>query len=722
MNESETRGTLQPGEILNNTYVIDMLVGLGGTGEVYRAHNKVTGRLLAVKILRREFAADENFINLMRREASVLHEVVDDAVVRYYDLLESDTHGGFVFLVMEFIEGPSLAQIIKEKGPMAPADLMKIAGRVAKGLKAAHDKKAFHRDLSPDNVILRDSSPDKAVLIDFGIARDVNENAQTVVGDGFAGKYQYASPEQMDGKVDARSDLYSLGITLLTGFRGKPMGVGASLMEIVQTKMKVVDTSDIPEPLGGLIARLVAPRPEDRFQSALAVIQALRSGAPAPDSEATVIAPRVTTTPGAYQSQTGRGAVSLPAEPTSTGRKGGGLKWLFVLLLLGAIGGGGWYFGLGPGKEMVFGPQFPIEENWQFEARFAGGNLQVQGFVQGPEAAAELRSALGLATDAGDLQNASGAPISDWETRLAALVTAARPLSEWSLAVDGLNARIEGTAQDDAQSDAVSAGLRAAATSAGMTVSIALRSESQPLALADVEAAIKRYETCGPLRPSGGDGVALQATDRLAVSGIIAREGDIDVLRTALDDVLDGRAVDLNLAVLNEPVCLVDNLLPSRSSIVVNLDFLYGDREGEARDGVYYLGENPVIDVTLPASAVGYLTAFYVDQEGQVFHLLPHMARPENNLVRLGEIDGALRRVRLTWPVAEASTSQLGFNVVEPVGTNMVVAIVSDTPLFDRLRPRAESVSAFMDAFREKAAFLQLGTTMVTRRYLVTDK
>ncbi|MEX0970459.1 MAG: serine/threonine-protein kinase [Paracoccaceae bacterium] len=722
MNESETRGTLQPGEILNNTYVIDMLVGLGGTGEVYRAHNKVTGRLLAVKILRREFAADENFINLMRREASVLHEVVDDAVVRYYDLLESDTHGGFVFLVMEFIEGPSLAQIIKEKGPMAPGDLMKIAGRVAKGLKAAHDKKAFHRDLSPDNVILRDGSPDKAVLIDFGIARDVNENAQTVVGDGFAGKYQYASPEQMDGKVDARSDLYSLGITLLTGFRGKPMGVGASLMEIVQTKMKVVDTSDIPEPLGGLIARLVAPRPEDRFQSAQAVIQALRSGAPVPDSEATVIAPRITTTPGAYQSHTGRTSVNLPPEPISAKRKGGGLKWLFIVLLLGAMGGGGWYFGLGPGKGMIFGPSYPLEDSWQFEARFADGRLQVESHVQGPEGAADLRAALGLADDAGDLENASGAPLTDWEMRMAALVAAARPLSEWSVIVNGLSATIEGVAQDEAQSSAVTMALRAAATPAGIVLNIALRSESRPLELAIIESAIKRYETCGPLRPSGGDGVVLQAGDRLAVSGIIARESDIEVLQAALDDVLDGRQVDFNLAVLNEPVCLIDNMLPSRSSIVVNLDFRYGDREGEARDGVYHLGENPVIEVTLPSGAVGYLTAFYVDQEGQVFHLLPHMSRPENNLVRLGEMDGALRRVRLSWPVAEASTEQLGFNVVEPVGTNMVVAIVTDTPLFDRMRPRAESVSAFMDAFRGRAMVLELSQTMVTRRYLVTEE
>jgi len=730
LSESDNTGTLQPGEVLNNTYVIDMLVGLGGTGEVYRAHNKVTGRLLAVKILRREFASDENFINLMRREASVLHEVVDDAVVRYYDLLESDTHGGFVFLVMEFIEGPSLAQIIKEKGPVAPADLMKIAGRIAKGLKAAHDKKAFHRDLSPDNVILRDGSPDKAVLIDFGIARDVNENAQTVVGDGFAGKYQYASPEQMDGKVDARSDLYSLGITLLTGFRGKPMGVGASLMEIVQTKMQVVDTSALPSPLGPLVAQLVAPRPEDRFQSADAVLLALKGGRAALPiyDGATIIAPRAGSTPGAYVSQTGHSAptshakTTLPPEPVASRKGGGGLKWVMILVLLAALGGGGWYFGMGPGKEMLLGPDYPLEDSWQFDASFNNGQLLVDGHVQGPEAAAELRSALGLAADEGQLENASGAPSADWEAHMAALVNAARPLSQWELAVEGATATLKGTAADAAQVESVDRATRAAASAADLTLNIALQPNVQPVELAVIESAIRQYESCGTLRASGGDGVVLQAGEALALSGIVAREGDLDVLRAGLEDVLDGRQIDFNLAVLNEPVCLIDNMLPAQSSLVLNLDFGYGDREGEARDGVYHLGENPVIEATLPAGAVGFLTAFYVDMDGQVFHLLPHMARPDNNIEDVGAVDGAIRRVRLSWPVAEASTSQLGFNVVEPFGTNMIVAILTDTPLFDRLRPRAESIGAFMEAFRGRSMVLDLSQTMVTRRYLVTEE
>jgi serine/threonine protein kinase len=203
---------LHAGELLNNTYVIEKLIGSGGTGEVYLAKNIVSGRKFAIKILKREFSQNEAFINLMRREADVLHNVINDAVVRYNELLKSEMHGGFVFLVMEFIEGQQLAEIMQSTGAMDANALLQIAARMGQGLAAAHAQNAFHRDISPDNIILPGGNPTKAKLIDFGIARDISENAQTVVGGGFAGKYQYASPEQLNGDVDARSDLYSLGV------------------------------------------------------------------------------------------------------------------------------------------------------------------------------------------------------------------------------------------------------------------------------------------------------------------------------------------------------------------------------------------------------------------------------------------------------------------------------------------------------------------------------
>jgi len=219
-------GLLKPGAVLNNTYRIEGLVGEGGTGEVYRAVNTASERTVAVKILKEQFSQDPKFIDLMRRE--LLHNVSDDAVVRYYDLLRTaDDQGGLYFLVMDYIDGPSVADLMN-KGPVSVDTLMILARRVTQGLAACHGASIFHRDISPDNIILRDGDPAQATLIDFGIAKDVRPDAKTVVGGGFAGKYEYAAPEQLDGIADGRSDIYSFGMTLIAAARGESPKLAAS--------------------------------------------------------------------------------------------------------------------------------------------------------------------------------------------------------------------------------------------------------------------------------------------------------------------------------------------------------------------------------------------------------------------------------------------------------------------------------------------------------------
>ena len=107
---------------------------------------------------------------------------------------------------------------------------------MAEGLHAAHTRNIVHRDLSPDNIILRDGDPAQAVIIDFGIAKDTNPGAETIVGNEFAGKYSYAAPEQLSGRTDARADIYSLGALLLANFRGASPQLGANPMEVVENK------------------------------------------------------------------------------------------------------------------------------------------------------------------------------------------------------------------------------------------------------------------------------------------------------------------------------------------------------------------------------------------------------------------------------------------------------------------------------------------------------
>lgn len=259
------------GEILNHTYEIEGVLGRGGTGEIYRARNLISGRIVAVKALNRRFSGNDDYIGLMRREEQ-LRDVIDDAVVRYTECSRSD--GGHVFLVMDHIEGPSLAQAM-EAGRIEARDLLIVAHRVAEGLRAAHRHGIVHRDLSPDNIILRGGAPERATIIDFGIAKDLSAGAQTIVGNDFAGKYEYAAPEQIDGRAEPRSDLYALGATLLAAFRGEAPFAGATPGEIVRRKGRPLDTEGVPEPLRGLIDRLAAPEAERRPASAAAVVEEL---------------------------------------------------------------------------------------------------------------------------------------------------------------------------------------------------------------------------------------------------------------------------------------------------------------------------------------------------------------------------------------------------------------------------------------------------------------
>lgn len=722
MNQED--GILKAGELLNNTYVIEELVGQGGTGEVYLAKNIVSGRKFAIKILKQEFANNETFINLMRRESDVLHEVRDDAVVRYNELLKSELHGGFVFLVMEYIEGPQLAEVVKERGSMDEASLLTVAQRMGRGLKAAHDKKAFHRDMSPDNIILPDGDVSKAKLIDFGIARDINDNAQTVVGGGFAGKYQYASPEQMDGNVDARSDLYSLGMTLLRAYRGKPIEVGTSLMEIVKNKAIRPDTRDVPGKLGILITRLVEPRPEDRFQSADEMLAFLSDTAmpPATSSsvfdEATVIAPQT-------QQRRKEQATILPPEPGT--KAGGGGKWILVLVVLAALGGGGWYFGVGPGKELLFGPKYPEADPFILEIASAGGPapIRVSGNVSGPSEGAEIDALLDALFADSSVQStydfASGVPSSTWESDIPKLVEMAIDLTQWKIVVQDQNVFLSGESDD--ANDALEAADDAArnATALGYTLSHNITAALQPLELAALNAEIQAYESCGPLRITGGNGVTVNPDERLTVSGVIARQQDVEVIDLVLQDLVDGRGVDYNLAVLNAPVCMIESMLPAQSSLGIEIVYSYGGKDGLLQDSVYHAGENPVIDVLLPASRVGFFYGFYIDAEGQVFHLMPHKDRPNNVLPAVGTEENGVRTVRLAFPADEATTEKLGFNVIEPFGTSMIVAMVTEIPLFDGLRPRAESVEAFREALSDAQAVVLGARSLVTARYLVTE-
>ena len=259
------------GQVLNNTYEIEGILGRGGTGEVYRARNQVNDRIVALKALNREFSRDDGYLELMKREEE-MRSIMHPAVVRYSE--NSRTADGHVFLVMDYVEGPSLNEKLL-RGGQEVRDLLVVGHRVAEGLVATHAHGIVHRDLSPDNIILKGGDPAEAVIIDFGIAKDTSIGARTIVGNDFAGKYEYAAPEQVDGKAEARSDLYALGASLLAAYRGEIPFQRSTPGEMVRRKHSPLDTQGVPEPLKGVIDWLTAPELDARPRDAAEVVERL---------------------------------------------------------------------------------------------------------------------------------------------------------------------------------------------------------------------------------------------------------------------------------------------------------------------------------------------------------------------------------------------------------------------------------------------------------------
>lgn len=296
MTESRAGDLFQPGDLVNNTYRIEAILGRGGTSDVYRARSEISGRLAALKVLKAEFSSNDDYLVLLTREEEI-RDIRHDAVVRYSE--NNRTAEGHVYLVMDYVDGPGLDQKLGA-GPMSAIDILTVCKRVCEGLEAAHARNIVHRDLSPDNIILRNGDPAQAVIIDFGIAKDTNPGAETIVGSEFAGKYAYAAPEQLSGKTDQRTDIYSLGALLLANFRGRKAEAGQNLLEVVENKKKPLDTQAVPEPLRSILDKMTAPDPDDRFQTAGEVLRALATTHSGPigitpsgmDEDATVIIPQ----------------------------------------------------------------------------------------------------------------------------------------------------------------------------------------------------------------------------------------------------------------------------------------------------------------------------------------------------------------------------------------------------------------------------------------------
>lgn len=659
----------QKGQVINNTYEIEGVLGRGGTGEVYLARNQITGRVVAVKALNRAFSANEAYIELMKREEE-MRNLSSDAVVRYTECSRSAE--GHVYLVMDYVNGAALSELL-ERGGTPARDLMVVAHRVAEGLVATHAKNIVHRDLSPDNIILRGGDPAQAVIIDFGIAKDANAGARTIVGNDFAGKYEYAAPEQLNGKAEPRSDLYALGASLLATFRGQVPDVGGSPGEVVARKQRPLDTQGVPEPLRGLIDDLTQPDPARRPPSAAAVVAEIERQL--------------------------KPSTKAPAGAVRTGgrRRVWPLAAVAVVVLLLA---GGWFSGLVPG---LFGG-LPTASPYVLTAeRAADGSSRLEGDAPGEAARTTIVDAFtaagGAAPAPDGLKLATGTPVDGWDLAVAALIAAAKPLGEWRLDLKDRDASLSGVAPDTATRDAVTRNFTAAAASAGLTPSLRLSAGPARLDAAAVEAIVRPFENCGPLTVTPPPGGSFPMGSTVGVTGNVADQATADKLRAALAAGIGDRTPRVDAAVLDPTLCGLVSLLPAVPAGSLSIRLGYGDRDGPNTTGTYAVGDNPIIDVLLPAQpSDGYLWVAIADVTGNLFNLLPNLGRPDAAVASNGTVEGDKRRVRVAFDLADAKADPKArpyFKVDDTFGKSLMIVFRTDRPLFDTLRPTTETVASF---------------------------
>lgn len=683
------------GQILNNTYEIEGVLGRGGTGEVYRAKNLISGRVVAIKALNAQFSGQEGYIELMRREEQ-MRDIRDDAVVRYTECSRSDQ--GHVFLVMDYIAGPSIAdEMLKRR--LEPRELMIIAHRVAEGLVAAHGQGIVHRDLSPDNVILRDGSPEKATIIDFGIAKDTGAGARTIVGNDFAGKYEYAAPEQMEGRSEARSDLYALGAMLLAAWKGQVPFAGMTPGEMIRRKQEKLDTAGVPEPLKGLIDWLAEPVLAHRAPSAAAVVEQVGKVLKGPAAERATRAAPPTRTP-------------TRREMAAPKKRGGGGFVVLLLVLLAAGGGGAWYLGLLDGvRERVlalFREPLPVASPYAMAATAGGGLAIPRLTANAPDEAAAAAIRAGFATLAGTeaekdaVTLAEGMPTETWASGAEAVFAAARGLDGWRIELSDTAAGVSGIAPGTAEAKAIRAGLDDWAAAHGFTLKTDIVAGPKVLEAAAVQEVLDSHASCGPLvqldPPPGG--YPLGAT--ITVTGDAAAAGLDGAIAAALEPVIGDRKVQVALNMLNEHLCRVRSELPDLPTNAISIWMGQGTT-GEANlTGVFHTSDYPIVDVLVPASITeGELWVMAVDTDGTVTNLLPTDKYEENDIGKVGVIEGGTRRVRVLFSPAEkrAEPDRLAMQVRDTdYGKSEIIAFLARQDMFDTRRPSQESVASLAEA------------------------
>jgi serine/threonine-protein kinase len=347
----ETSGDSLLGQTLADKYRIDERLNEGGMGTVYRGTHVLMDKTVAIKVLRPSLAADEKIVARFSREARAASRISHPHALSVTDFGEAEN--GVVFLVMEFLNGQTLKNVIRQDGPMPLARVVEIIRQVGAALDAAHEQGVVHRDLKSENImLLAANGPDYAKVLDFGIAKikehDGDYDPGLTAPDLVIGTPQYMSPEQCSQApdIDARSDIYSLGVIIYEMLVGHVPFTGPSPTAIMMKQLQepvpsvLVERSDLPAAVGRVISRAMAKQPADRYQTVGELVEDLtiaggaeavttppvpttaaanRIVVPTKTSENELIEDEVTVVRRRLETTPGTGAHAVPALPPDAG-------------------------------------------------------------------------------------------------------------------------------------------------------------------------------------------------------------------------------------------------------------------------------------------------------------------------------------------------------------------------------------------------------------------
>ena len=312
---------LQPGDVIGGRYEIQLLLGEGGMGAVYKALDREVERTVALKLIRPELASNPSILARFKQELLTAHQVTHKNVIRIYDLAEAE---GVKFITMEFVEGSDLRRILVENGKLPPDQAIEIIRQVCKALDAAHSAGVIHRDLKPQN-IMRETKTGRILVMDFGLARTIEGDGMTQTG-ALLGTIEYMSPEQSMGKsLDQRSDIFAVGLIFYELLTGKtPYKADTAMASLLRRNQEravpaaQLDPS-IPKGLSDIVSKSLERDLEHRYQSSQEILNDLDAYQGSRPTLASLAIP-----------------IPVPPKPAPP------WKWIAIGSLAVAVVGGGW--------------------------------------------------------------------------------------------------------------------------------------------------------------------------------------------------------------------------------------------------------------------------------------------------------------------------------------------------------------------------------------------